>query len=182
MRKLNMTSRIPVDVTQHLPALRRYARSLLRDGAAADDLVQQALLRAYERSATFRPGASLKAWLLAILHNQYVSDRRRAAVEMRVLGELAEAGSQSSGEAGQSQALFLREVAERFAALPDSQRAVLHLIAIEGLSYRQTADALDVPIGTIMSRLSRARAALREPAAARSGDHNLRIIGGTDAV
>lgn len=165
------------DATQHLPALRRYARSLTLDAIAADDLVQQALLSAYEHSHSFKPGASLRAWLFAILHNQFISGARRAGIEQRALSELARREEAVAG--GAEQAALLRETAARFASLPDSQRSVLHLIAIEGLSYQQAAAALDVPIGTIMSRLSRARAALREPDLPETAGR-LHIVGGKD--
>lgn len=175
-----MTGRPAIDVAEHLQAMRRYARSLVGNRADADDLVQQSLLRAHERAATFRPGASLKAWLLAILHNQFVSDRRRAAAESRALDELGHRLDRPAEEGERGQAMLLRDVAARLVALSEDQRAVLHLIAVEGLSYRQAADALGVPIGTIMSRLSRARQALREPAPAEPAQP-LRIVGGKDA-
>jgi RNA polymerase sigma-70 factor, ECF subfamily len=168
------------DATAHLPALRRYARSLTLDPVTADDLVQQALLSAYERASSFRDGAALRPWLFAILHNQFVSCRRRIQAEQRALDAFAEQAGDSGGEA-EEQAAVLRDVSRRFARLPESQRAVMHLVAVEGLTYQQAADALAVPIGTIMSRLSRARAALREPAAASGDAPSLRLIGGRDA-
>lgn len=181
-----MTDRPHIDVVPHLPVLRRYARALTRDGVAADDLVQQALVQALQNSASFDRGRSLRTWLLAIVHNQFISDRRRAGSEQRRLDDLAEAAP-TADDGGQEQAVLLRQVAERFAALPEGQRAALHLIAVEGLGYREAAEALGVPIGTVMSRLSRARAALREtPGLDRHVDitgssRPLRLIGGKDA-
>ena len=177
-----MREAFSANVMQQVAAMRRYARTLTRDDGAADDLVQQALLLAIERAESFRQGGSLKGWLLAIVHNQFVSGMRRAAVEKRGLDGLAAIPRDDMIGAGQEQAYHLQEVAERFAALPDTQRAVLHLIAIEGLSYRDAADALDIPIGTVMSRLARARAALRGAGDAEreSREAGLRIVGGRD--
>lgn len=157
--------------------MRRYARALTRDAVEADDLVQQALLKAIEGQASFRPDGSLKSWLLAIVHNQFVSARRRAEVETRHLHSLEE--QTGVHEAGEEQRLFLQDVYRRFAVLPEAQRAAIHLVAIEGLTYQEAADTLGLPIGTIMSRLSRARAALREPAAA--SERVVRLVGGRDA-
>lgn len=175
-----MSDAFSVDVAKHLAAMRRYARSLVHDAVAADDLVQQSLLRGIEGASTFRHGASLKSWLLAIVHNQFISGRRHAAVERRGLEGLAQARSDDVNEGEQEQALLLRDISARFAALPEPQRAVLHLVAIEGLSYRETADALSIPIGTVMSRLGRARAALRD-AGSLPDEPRLRLIGGRDA-
>jgi len=155
-----MTNLPSVDVAAHLDSLRRYARALTRDEAAADDLVQEALLRALERAGTYRPGGSLRAWLAGIVHNRFVSGRRRQAAEARRDQTFADFRD-TSVEGDQEHAAQLALVAARFDALPAPQRAALHLVAVEGLSYQEAATALDVPIGTIMSRLSRARAALR---------------------
>ena len=175
-----MSDAFSVDVAKHLAAMRRYARSLVRDPVAADDLVQQALLRGIEGAASFRQGGSLKSWLLSIVHNQFISGQRHAAVERRGLAGLADVARDAVQEGDQEQALLLRDVSDRFAALPEPQRAVLHLIAIEGLSYRETADALSIPIGTVMSRLGRARAALRSVGDLPEG-RRLRLVGGHDA-
>jgi RNA polymerase sigma-70 factor, ECF subfamily len=162
-----------IDATEHLPALRRYARALTLDASSADDLVQQALLRAYERADTFRAGSPLRAWLFAILHNEYVNGHRRTQAERRALDAMAEIDLAEAP--APEQAALLAETIRRFAALPEAQRAVLHLVAIEGLTYQQAADALNIRIGTVMSRLSRARAALRQPLAPA---HHLHIVGG----
>jgi RNA polymerase sigma-70 factor (ECF subfamily) len=151
-------------VVAHLDGLRRYARALTRDDAAADDLVQESLLRAIEGADTFRAGGSLRAWLAGIVHNRFVSGRRRQAAEARRDETFAGLREGSPGIASQEHAAQLALVSDRFDALPEPQRAVLHLVAVEGLSYQEAATALDVPIGTVMSRLSRARAALRAPA------------------
>ncbi|MBS9477202.1 sigma-70 family RNA polymerase sigma factor [Ancylobacter radicis] len=173
------------DVPAQLGVMRRYARSLTRDDADAEDLVHDALVRAYERRGTFSPergapGKGLRGWLLSILHNAFI-DRRRArsaeGVRERRAMELAE----PAGEPGQEHHVRLAQVREAFMHLPQEQRAALHLVAIEGLGYAEAAAALGIPQGTLMSRLSRARAALRaiEDGTAVRPTH-LRLVGGAD--
>ena len=175
-----MTRRNLVDATEHLPGLRRYARALTQSATAADDLVQQTLLRAIEGAASFRAGAPLRPWLFAILHNEFVSGQRRSLSEQRALAELAQR-EVAADRPSEEQSALLRETAAQFQKLPEAQRAVLHLIAIEELSYQQAADVLGVPIGTVMSRLSRARGALRDAAERTPANRAMRIVGGTDA-
>jgi RNA polymerase sigma-70 factor (ECF subfamily) len=140
-----------------VPSLRALARALTRDRDEADDLVQETLLKAIAHERLWR-GGSLKAWAVTILLNAYRSRLRK----QRRLGPhdpLDEASVATVGTPGDS--AELRAVEKGIALLPPEQREVLLLVALEGLSYRETADALGVPIGTVMSRLSRARAALR---------------------
>ncbi|TKT69925.1 sigma-70 family RNA polymerase sigma factor [Aquamicrobium sp. LC103] len=173
------TSRSRFDVIGQLGALRRYARSLTRDGADAEDLVQDALVRAYERRSSFRAGGNMRAWLLSILHNAFIDRARSRRSEAARLERVAEVTPQSL-DAPQDHAVRLAQVRAAFMCLPEEQRAALHLVAIEGLSYQQAADMQAVPVGTLMSRIGRARAALRaledEPDEAPS----LRIVGGHD--
>lgn len=171
-----------VDVESLLPGLRRYARALTRDASAADDLVQDTLVRAYEKADSYSAGRPLRTWLFAILYRQYVDGLRREASQRKRDARIADGASPSTmGSDDPEQAIYLREIAARFAALPDPQRAALHLIAVEGLSYQDAANALDVPIGTVMSRLSRARAALRRQEDGVSDINPMRIVGGKDA-
>jgi len=169
----------PTDILEEMPAMRRYARSLARDETVADDVVQDALLKALEKRDTFRPEGSAKRWLLAIVHNIFVSARRREQADARRDIHFAQTLVDRL-EPEQEHAAYLQEVASAFATLPDHHRAVLHLVAVEGQSYQEAAAILNVPVGTIMSRLSRARAALRSPRRAADRDR-LRIIGGQDA-
>lgn len=150
----------PADILQEMSSMRRYARSLARDENIADDVVQDAILKALEKRHTFRPEGSPKRWLLSIVHNIFISLRRREQAEARRDVRFAQAMVDRL-EPDQEHAACLREVATAFAALPDHHRAVLHLVAVEGQSYQEAAAILDIPVGTIMSRLSRARAALR---------------------
>lgn len=178
---LLMSNPTTADLTQHLPVLRRYARALVREAGAADDLVQQALLRACEGISTYRPERPLRGWLIAIVHNEFVSQRRRALSAARMEQALTDLGEQQTGALEQEQATHLKQVLKQFDALPDGQREVLHLVAVEGLSYAEVAGALDLPIGTVMSRLSRARAFLRSNEAPGVEHRSIRLVGGNDA-
>lgn len=162
-----------------LAAMRRYARSLARDHHDADDVVQDALVRAIERDATYQPGRDRRRWLLAIVHNVFVSGTRRKVAEQRRNDRFAHTQVAHS-DAAQEHHARLGEIARSFADLPEHHRAVLHLTAIEGLSYQECAELLDVPVGTIMSRVSRARAALREQDERQPTTSMLRIVGGRD--
>ena len=145
-------------IEPHIPALRRYAYALTRDRSAGDDLVQDCLERALSRWLLRRPSGDLRAWLFTILHNHYVSglrqSRRRAAHDPIEDDRVGEAG-------GQEAALLRRDILQSLSALSDDQRSVLFLVGVEGLSYDQVGKILGVPVGTVMSRLSRARDRLR---------------------
>ena len=142
-----------------LPSLRRFALSLTRDASDADDLVQACLERALTRWSTRRADASLKAWLFAILHRQFIDGRRRANRFRRLLAVFIDEHEVAPST---EDTFVARSALEAFARLGADQRAVLLLVTVEGLDYRETAHALGVPVGTVMSRLSRARAAYRK--------------------
>lgn len=143
----------------HLPAMRRYARVLVGD-QHADDLVHEALTRAYAAHRDFRADGNLSGWLLAILHNCFVSDWRKNQVETAGIRHLEHHAS-SHVPPNQEHAIQLAEVIRAIEGLPIEQRSAFHLVVVEGLSYETAAAVLEVPVGTIMSRLSRARTALR---------------------
>lgn len=143
-----------------LPALRRYAWALCRDENAADDLVQDCLERALSGWTQRRPDGVLRAWLFAILHNCFVSTRRRTA-RRGVHQSLDEHGADLPVQAAQDAAAGVRDVLAALDLLPDDQRAVLLLVGVEELTYDEAARVLDVPLGTVMSRLSRGRERLR---------------------
>jgi len=144
-----------------IPALRRYARALMRDRASADDLVQDCLERAVSRWYQRRDG-NVRAWLFTILHNLAVNQFRKAASRGRHV-PIDEANEDSFGEAAvQEQKLIYQDVLSKLARLPDEQRAVLLLVAVEDLSYAEAAKVLGIPVGTVMSRLSRARERLQQ--------------------
>lgn len=140
-----------------LPRLRRFARSLAGEGA--DDIVQAALERALRRWDTRRDDDALQAWLFAIVYRQFVTEHRRARRWQRVL-ELF--GAEPAEPAPSPERIHEgRATLAAFARLSPDQRALLLLVSVEGFSYREAADMLGLPIGTVMSRLSRARERLR---------------------
>jgi len=167
--------RTDMEMEADLRAMRRYARALSRDHVAADDVVQDAVMRAIERRDQFQPDRSRRRWLLAIVHNVFISAKRREAAETR--RNLAFAQIQVDPD--QEVRADLMQVARAFADLPDHQRAVMHLTVVEGLSYQESADLLGIAVGTVMSRLARARATLRQDRDRQPRDR-LRIVGGQD--
>lgn len=153
--------RNPFDVLNQLATLRRYARSLVRNADDAEDLVHDALVRAYEKKSTFRNGGNLRNWLLSIVHNTHIDRLRRqrsADIRHNAAADVAETAHHPDPD----QSIRLKQLREAFFALPEEQRDALHLVAIEGLSYQEAANALSIPVGTLMSRISRARQRLRE--------------------
>lgn len=140
-----------------VPRLRRYARALIRDRALADDLVQDTLERAWTKLHLYRRGTDLRAWLFTVMHNVYVNQRRaeREMVELDA-AEMEDAAGASPGDG-----LEIRDLERALQRLPEEQRQVLLLVALEEMSYDEAARTLGVPIGTVMSRLSRARERLR---------------------
>lgn len=149
------------DLVELLPRLRRFAYSLTGSKADADDIVQAACERALKNVDRFEPGTRMDSWMYRIVKNLWLDDRRR----LKVRGHAVEPDLHSLSDGGLAarapeDRLTLERVRAAMAALPEAQRAVLALIALEGLSYREAADVLDVPVGTVMSRLSRARDAL----------------------
>lgn len=165
------------DVLGQLGALKHYARSLAHNPADAEDLVHDTLVRAYERRSSFRRGANLRTWLLSILHNTHV-DRIRSSSSRTRRETVANAEIETSYPAHQEHGIRLAQIRAAFDKLPDDQREALHLIAIEDMSYQQAAQLLDVPTGTLMSRVSRARAALRDFENNSKNPPHLRIVGG----
>lgn len=144
-----------------IPGLRRYAWALLRDDEAADDLVQDTLERAIRHWSQRRREGDLKAWLFAIERNLFLNALRRSRRRGLHLGVEALEHAQAPTETPESQA-GLRDILTGLDTLTEEQRSVLLLVGVEDLSYEQAAQVLDVPLGTVMSRLSRARARLRE--------------------
>jgi RNA polymerase sigma-70 factor (ECF subfamily) len=154
-------SRHAQQVVQHIPRLRRYARALLKDADRAEDLVQETLARALGRLGFWRHGSDMRDWLFTIMHNQYVNDCRRASKRPDALSLDLEGVPEPSGHARADEHAGLRDIADGLMLLPDDQRAVLLLVSLEGLSYRQTAKVLGIKTGTVMSRLHRARERMR---------------------
>lgn len=144
---------------QHIPRLRRYALSLTKDQADADDLVQEALMKAIGKQHLWQEGSDLRAWLFTILHNAYINEKRRQSrqgpndniedVPIRVREKATDY-------------LQLRDLNRALSALTSEQLATINLVGIEGVKYEEAAEALCIPIGTVRSRLCRARDDLRK--------------------
>lgn len=150
---------------RHVPALRRYAYALTRDHAAADDLVQDCLERAVSRWRLRRSDGDLKAWLLTILRNRYISLYRQKRTRGATLG--IDAATHIASTMPEPDAtLAVRDVLAALDLLPEEQKSALLLVGVEEMSYDEAARMMGVPTGTIMSRLSRGRERLRNLLAA----------------
>ena len=153
------------DLVAAIPRLRRYARVLTGDAARADDLVQETLARGWEKRRLWAAGTDLRAWLFTIMHNVFVNQRAIAARDAQnvSLDGDGDAGPawQVPVRATQQAHVELQEVLRELARLPAEQREVLVLAAVEEMRYEEIAEILSIPVGTVMSRLSRARAKLR---------------------
>jgi RNA polymerase sigma-70 factor, ECF subfamily len=148
-------------IQAELPGLRRYARALVRDLVGADDLVQDCLTRALGKLHLWREGTDLRRWLFTILHNQYVSYVRRSIRAGAIVG-LRDADLSLSQSANQEAGLELRDLDRALGQLVLEQHEVILLVGLEGMCYDDVAAVLGVPTGTVRSRLSRGRLALRE--------------------
>lgn len=148
-------------IVAQIPALRRYARALTHDPWAADDLVQDTLERACHKWQLWRSGSDLRAWLFTLMHNVAISDARRTARQpLHNATDLDDVKHQTP--APDEAVATVLDVQTCLSRLPVDQREVLLLITLESLSYEAAAKILGVPIGTVMSRLSRARVRMRE--------------------
>ncbi|KQW87900.1 RNA polymerase subunit sigma-24 [Massilia sp. Root418] len=145
-------------LTACIPRLRRYARALLGDRASADDLVQDTMERGWDKLPSWRRGGDMRAWLFGIMHNLHVDRLRQPALDTVALSEELH-GSLSAPPPGDR--LEVRDMQAALQLLPAEQREVLLLVALEDLSYEEAAAVLNIPPGTVMSRLSRARERLR---------------------
>lgn len=143
-----------------IPHLRRYAYALTRDHALADDLVQDTLERALSRWYLKRDEGDLRAWLFAILRNHYLGDLRRARRRGPHLA--LDAAAEPGMAPTQEHEAEVRDMLAALGQLPEEQQSILLLVGVEDFSYQETARILGIPLGTVMSRLSRARSRLRE--------------------
>lgn len=155
-----------------IPRLRRYARALAGDRASADDLVQDTLERAWAKLHLYRRGTDLRAWLFTVMHNVHVNRVRAARSTDPLEDEMPELAQRAS----QGDGLVVRDLDRSIARLPDEQRAVLLLVTLEELSYEEVARTLAIPIGTVMSRLSRAREKMRAMMAGASAAAKLKVV------
>lgn len=146
---------------EQIPRLRRYARALTRDANRADDLVQDTLVRALAKQHLWQAGTNLRAWLFTLMHNQHVNDVRRSNREGGNI-DVNEVAAVLVATTDPTASRQLRELERGLARLPLEQRETILLVGLEGLRYDEAAEILNVPIGTVRSRLSRGREALRK--------------------
>jgi RNA polymerase sigma-70 factor, ECF subfamily len=146
-------------IAAEIPRLRRFARVLARGGDVADDLVQETLVRAIAAREQFEPGTNLRAWLFTILRHARAANLRRASRSPIMAAEIL---PESPVSGGQEERQAMRDVAVAFRKLARIHREALWLVVVEGLDYAEAARILNVPPGTLRSRLSRAREALRD--------------------
>lgn len=161
-------------IEQHIPRLRRYARALTGDRTVADDLVQDTLERALNKLHLWRRGSDLRAWLFTIMHNVYVNQLRSRSGHPTV--PLDDEDFLPAERTNETDRLEIRDLDLALRRLPDEQREVVLLVGLEELSYEETARALGIPIGTVMSRLSRARERLRRLMGGATDSAALRVI------
>jgi RNA polymerase sigma-70 factor, ECF subfamily len=147
-------------VEREIPRLRRYARALTRSADRADDLVQETLLRAISKSHLWQTGTDIRAWLFTIMHNHYVNMVRRAMRDEATV-DIEQMSSSLVAVTDPTASSQLRELDQALARLAGEQREVILLVGLEGMSYETAANVLSVPVGTVRSRLSRGRDALR---------------------
>jgi RNA polymerase sigma factor (sigma-70 family) len=156
-----------------IPRLRRYARALVGDRTGADDLVQDTMERGWRRLASWQRGSDMRAWLFSIMHNLHVDQVRRPSVPTDVLDDDT---PHPSVHATQTDGLAMRDLQSALQTLPAEQREILLLVALEEMTYDEVAAILGVPIGTVMSRLSRARQNLRAHMEGRSTVSLLKVV------
>jgi len=169
-------SDIRVLIVEHIQHLRRYARVLLGDPDSADDLVQECLLRAIDRSHTWRPGTNMRAWLFTILHNLFIDGKRRIASRPRLVSVDGH-DARMVQIPNQADSIELSNLEAALHTLPDDQRVTVLLVGLEGLTYEEASSIMGVPVGTVRSRLSRGRETLRQ---AMDGDRLQRACTGGD--
>ena len=146
---------------EQMPRLRRYARALTRDVNRADDLVQDTLVRALAKQHLWQVGTNLRAWLFTLMHNQHVNDVRRSNREGGNI-DVDDMASVLVANTDPTSSRQLHELERALNRLPLEQRESILLVGLEGLRYDEAASILGVPIGTVRSRLSRGREALRK--------------------
>ncbi|MDX1711166.1 MAG: sigma-70 family RNA polymerase sigma factor [Rhodovibrionaceae bacterium] len=147
-------------IEEQIPALRRYARALVRNADRADDLVQDCLERAVSRFHQFQPGTNLRTWMFTILHNVHCDALRRQKRRGTDV-PIEEWERRAKTNANQPRAMEMRDFRRMFSKLPESDRHILYLVGVEGYSYEEASEVLDVAVGTVKSRLFRARERLR---------------------
>lgn len=156
-----------------IPRLRRYARALLGDRTGADDLVQDTMERGWKKLSTWQRGSDMRAWLFGIMHNLHVDQVRKPSLPTE---ELDEDTPLPASHHSVSDGLEMRDLDTALRSLPPEQREILLLIALEEMSYEEVAATLGLPLGTVMSRLSRARQKLRAQMEGRAVVSLLKVV------
>jgi RNA polymerase sigma-70 factor (ECF subfamily) len=162
------------DIASQIPRLRRYARALTGDTAAADDLVQDTLERAWRRLALWRSGSDMRAWLFTIMHNIFVNQLKANSHGRTRTTELA--AGEFRATAPLEDRIMLRDLHKALDSLSPEQKEVLLLIGLEQMSYGEAAKVLGIPVGTVMSRLSRGREQLRAITSPAGGATQLKVV------
>ena len=166
-------SEIDEQLREIIPRLRRFAVSLTRNSSSADDLVQASLERALSGWGAKRAEGDVRAWLFAILYRQFLDAHRRSRRYARMLEFFT---GRDDAEPSVERTVIAQSTLQAFDRLPTEQRALLLMVSVEGLSYKEVAEILDIPTGTVMSRLSRARQALRQLSDGEISSPSLRIL------
>ncbi len=161
-------------IAAHIPQLRRYARALTGDYTAAEDLVQDTLERAWKRFGLWRSGSNLRAWLFTIMHNIFVNHVR--AEPHKQTQNADHSALHVWGSRTAEDRLELEDLSKALRRLPNEQREVILLIGLEQMSYDAAAKVLGIPIGTVMSRLSRGREQLRAIINSTSATSQLKVV------
>src|SRR5215469_8071039 len=147
-------------VAREIPRLRRYARTLTRNAEQADDLMQETLLRAIAKGHLWQAGTDLRAWLFTIMHNQHVNFVRRAMRDEATV-DIEQLSTSLVATSDPTTSRQLRELERALGCISGEQREAILLVGLEGMSYEAAAQIPNVPVGTVRSRLSRGRVALR---------------------
>jgi RNA polymerase sigma-70 factor (ECF subfamily) len=156
-----------------IPRLRRYARALVGNRAEADDLVQDTMERGWRKLASWQRDGDMRAWLFGIMHNLYVDQARKTRITTE---ELDEHLPDPSTDTAQAHRLEVRDMEAALRLLSAEQREVLLLVALEEMTYEEIAVAMQIPVGTVMSRLSRGRERLRVLMQGRSVSPPLKVV------
>jgi RNA polymerase sigma-70 factor (ECF subfamily) len=157
-----MYAEVKLEMVALVPRLRRFAFAVTGSRDEGEDLVQAACLKALDRLDQFKLGTRLDSWMFRIVQTTWI-DRTRSRRRRNEVSDpegIARTTDEGLGARGVENRMILERVCAAMSTLPEDQRATLALVAIEGYSYKETAEALDIPIGTVMSRLARARAKL----------------------
>jgi RNA polymerase sigma-70 factor (ECF subfamily) len=156
-----------------IPRLRRYARALIGERDGADDLVQDTMERGWRRLPSWQRGSDMRAWLFSIMHNLHVDQVRRPSLATDVLDDDM---PMPPASAAPTDGLEIRDLESALRMLPDEQREILLLVALEEMTYDEVAATLGLPIGTVMSRLSRGRERLRALMDGRDPPVRLKVV------